>query len=52
MIATYADALALAAATGATPSTAAVRRYRSKYGIALNLEQQLTPDLGLFARAG
>jgi high affinity Mn2+ porin len=49
---TYADALALAAATGTTPSTAAVRSYRSKYGIVLNLEQQLTSDLGLFARAG
>jgi high affinity Mn2+ porin len=49
---TYSDALALAAATGTTPSTAAVRNYRSKYGIVLNLEQQLTPDLGMFARAG
>jgi high affinity Mn2+ porin len=49
---TYEDALALAAVTGTTPSTAAVRSYRSKYGIVLNLEQQLRPDLGLFARAG
>ena len=49
---TYADALALAAATGQVPSTAAVRRYRSKFGIGLNLEQQLTSDLGMFARAG
>ncbi len=49
---TYSDALALAAATGTTPSTGAVRNYRSKYGILLNLEQQLTADLGLFARAG
>jgi high affinity Mn2+ porin len=49
---TYSDALALAAATGTTPSTAAVRNYRSKYGIVLNLEQQLSADLGLFARAG
>jgi high affinity Mn2+ porin len=49
---TYSDALALAAATGQTPSTAAVRNYRSKFGISLNLEQQLTTDLGLFARAG
>ena len=48
----YSDALALAAATGQTPSTAAVRRYRSKYGIMLNLEQQLATDLGMFARAG
>jgi high affinity Mn2+ porin len=49
---TYADALALAAATGTTPSTAAVRDYRSKYGVVLNLEQQLMPDLGMFARVG
>jgi high affinity Mn2+ porin len=49
---TYADALALAAATGTTPLTEAVRSYRSKYGVVLNLEQQLTADLGLFARAG
>jgi hypothetical protein len=43
---TYFDALALAVETGITPSTGAVRTYRSKYGIALNLEQQLEPDLG------
>jgi high affinity Mn2+ porin len=49
---TYSDALALAAATGTLPSTAAVANYRSKYGIALNLEQQIMPDLGLFARIG
>jgi high affinity Mn2+ porin len=49
---TYSDAVALAAATGMTPSTGAVRNYRSKYGVVLNLEQQLTPDLGMFARVG
>jgi high affinity Mn2+ porin len=49
---TYSDALAFAAATGTRPSTASVRNYRSKYGVVLNLEQQLLPDLGLFARAG
>lgn len=49
---TYSDALALAAANGMAPSTAAVRNYRSKFGVVLNLEQQLIPDLGLFARAG
>ncbi len=48
----YADALALAAATGTTPSTKAVANYRSKYGVAFNLEQQIAPDLGLFAKAG
>jgi high affinity Mn2+ porin len=49
---TYSDALALAAATGTPPSTAAVRTYRSKYGLVLNLEQQLRDDLGLFVRLG
>jgi high affinity Mn2+ porin len=49
---TYSDALALAAATGTTPSTALVRRYRFKYGVVLNFEQELTDDLGMFARAG
>jgi high affinity Mn2+ porin len=49
---TYSDALALAAATGRTPSTAAVRNYRGKAGIGLNLEQEITTDLGIFARAG
>jgi high affinity Mn2+ porin len=48
---TYADALALAASTGQTPSTADVRSFRTKDGVGLNLEQQLTTDLGVFARA-
>jgi high affinity Mn2+ porin len=48
---TYLDAVALGAATGQTPSTGAVRRFRTKDGVGLNLEQQLAPDFGLFARA-
>ncbi len=48
---TYLDAIAQGAATGQTPSTADVRRFRTKDGIGLNLEQQLTDDLGAFARA-
>jgi high affinity Mn2+ porin len=48
----YDGALALAQAAGATPDTGAVRRYRSRDGIGLNLEQALSSDLGLFARAG
>jgi high affinity Mn2+ porin len=47
----YGDALALAAASGQTPSTADVRGLRTKQGGGLNLEQQLTAELGLFARA-
>ena len=48
---TYPEALGLAQATGTMPSTGAVRSFRTKYGLELNLEQQLTTDLGLFARA-
>jgi high affinity Mn2+ porin len=48
---TYLDAVALGEATGQTPSTAAVRRFRTKGGFGLNVEQQLAPDLGVFARA-
>lgn len=47
----YSDALALAQKTGTVPDTAAVRRYVSKPGVALNLEQPLSDDVGLFARA-
>ena len=46
------QALLLAQQTGQTPSAAAVRSWRSRTGISFNLEQELTPDLGLFARAG
>ncbi|NVO17382.1 MAG: carbohydrate porin [Rhodoplanes sp.] len=48
----FEDAIALGQATGTTPSLAAVRRYTSKPGLSVNLEQQITPDIGLFARAG
>jgi high affinity Mn2+ porin len=47
----YDDAIALAEATHSLPDTALVRRYKSRPGIALNLEQGLTDDLGFFARA-
>jgi high affinity Mn2+ porin len=46
------EAVRLAQATGTTPSTADVRRYTSKSGVSASLEQQLTADIGLFARAG
>jgi high affinity Mn2+ porin len=48
----YDDAIALAAATGTTPSTADVRQYRSRLGASVSLEQPLTDDVGLFARIG
>ncbi len=48
----FRDAIALAEANGGPPSTAAVRTYRSRAGLGVNIEQQLTGDLGAFARAG
>lgn len=46
----YRDAVSLAQATGSIPDTALVRKYASNHGFALNLEQQIQDDLGLFAR--
>jgi high affinity Mn2+ porin len=48
----YAAATANALETGQPADIAAVRDYRSKVGVGLNLEQALTDDLGLSARAG
>ncbi|MGA8865099.1 MAG: carbohydrate porin [Gallionella sp.] len=47
----YADALQLAQQTNGTPDTALVRRGSSRPGIAINLEQEVSSDTGLFARA-
>ena len=48
----FADALALAEATGQPADIALVRRFRSRTGVSLDLEQSLAKDLGLFLRAG
>jgi high affinity Mn2+ porin len=48
----FADAVELAAMTGALPDISAARTYTSKTGVAANLEQQIFPGVGLFARAG
>src|SRR5580692_5925428 len=48
----FADAIALSQATGTPADIMAVRRYNSRGGISLNLEQQITSDLGAFIRAG
>ncbi len=45
-------AIALAAQDAAAPDTAEVRAYGSRLGLSLDLEQQLSADLGLFARIG
>ncbi len=49
---TYQDAIALAQATGGSADIAAVRRYRSRSGLSMNLEQEIIDDLGIFGRAG
>ena len=48
----YSEATEIAIATGLAANIAAVRDYRSKWGLGLNLEQQLAEDIGLFVRAG
>jgi high affinity Mn2+ porin len=48
----FQDAIQLAAITGAPADITAVRQYQSRGGISMNLEQQLMPNVGFFARAG
>jgi high affinity Mn2+ porin len=48
----YADAIALAQATGGTADINAVRTYTSRPGVSANLEQAVTDVVGVFARAG
>jgi high affinity Mn2+ porin len=48
----FTEAVELAAMTGTAPDLSLVRSYSSKTGITGNLEQQILPGLGLFARAG
>lgn len=48
----YEDAVALGQATATTPDTANVRRYASRAGLTVNIEQEVAPALGIFARVG
>ena len=48
----YEDAIALAEITGGPADIAAVRQYRSRGGVSMNVEQEITADLGAFVRAG
>jgi high affinity Mn2+ porin len=48
----FQDAIQLAALTGGPADITAVRQYQSRGGISMNLEQQLIPNVGFFARAG
>ena len=48
----FADAIALAQATGMPADINAVRRYVSRPGVSVNFEQQVNDTVGVFARAG
>ena len=47
----FADAIVFAEINGGVPDVGNVRRENVKYGLGINLEQSLAPDMGLFARA-
>jgi high affinity Mn2+ porin len=48
----YSDAIALGEQLDEPPSVALVRKYRSRPGVSVNLQQDLGQGFGLFARAG
>jgi high affinity Mn2+ porin len=48
----FQDAIDLALASGGAADITAVRKYQSRPGIGVNLEQQLVANVGFFARAG
>jgi len=49
----YADAIKLAEQTGGVPDVTAVKHFGTlKYGTGVNLQQEITPDLGMFIRLG
>ncbi|CCE01681.1 carbohydrate porin [Bradyrhizobium sp. STM 3809] len=48
----FQSAVDLANLTGAAPDLSLVRSYTTKLGLAGNIEQQIVPGIGLFARAG
>jgi high affinity Mn2+ porin len=47
----FRDAIEAARESGGVPSVAAVRKLTSKYGVALNIEQEVADNLGVFTRA-
>ena len=48
----YRQAVQLAAGTGSPPDITQTRSYSTKWGAALNLEQEVARDLGVFSRIG
>jgi carbohydrate-selective porin OprB len=51
LMGSFRDALADAPANGGVPDVSRVRTERSKIGAGLNVEQAITPEIGVFARA-
>jgi high affinity Mn2+ porin len=50
---TYAEAIRVAKQSGTTPDITATRRPGTlKYGLGINAEQEITPDIGIFSRLG
>jgi high affinity Mn2+ porin len=47
----FRDSIADTAASGTTPDLATSRKKRVKYGFGVNLEQSVSPSIGVFARA-
>ena len=52
LFARFDDALALAHSTGNAPDLAPVRRKQDRFGLAINAEQDVTANFGMFVRAG
>ena len=48
----FQDAITLAQVTGEPTDITAVRRYTGRPGVSMNLEQQISDTVGVFARAG
>ena len=48
----YRESINQAALTGNAPDITSTREYRTKYGFTLNLEQEITKELGVFTRLG
>jgi high affinity Mn2+ porin len=48
----FSDAIAAGLANGQPADTTIVRSYTSRPGVSINLEQQITESIGVFARAG
>jgi high affinity Mn2+ porin len=51
-MARFTDAIALGQALGQAPDVAQVRRYRSRPGLDVNVQQKLADGVGVFARLG